>query len=261
MPRSTWLASVATAAALIVARPVFGADISELHAFAEDRAPYNFAENGEARGVSTDLLRAICVEAKIKCVVTIVPWARAYHEVLTTPNTLLFSTARTAERRDSFVWIGPFLPRKAWIYGRASDGPSVDSLGELSKFHVGVVSDDAAVSDLTRAGVSPSALDMASSSIANTRKLLAGRVDFIVSSDVTLAWELRQLGAERDSVRRLLILSEKEDYYFALNAQSDAQLVGRLRQAFQTIQSRHSLDSVLIDYLGEAALLPSGEKR
>lgn len=108
------LSALAVAASLLA--PARAADLT---AYTVDWAPYNYSEQGAIKGFSTDMLRAMCQSAKIDCDIRMVPWARAYKTVQTTPNTLVFTTARKPSREGEFLWVGPIVPRSTWVYGRA----------------------------------------------------------------------------------------------------------------------------------------------
>ena len=60
----------------------------------EHLPPYNYLEDGEARGMSTEVVQAALDAAGHTYEIRFMPWARAYQIALTKPNTL-----RTEERR------------------------------------------------------------------------------------------------------------------------------------------------------------------
>ena len=96
----------------------WGVLAASLTAYTEEWAPYNYSEGGSVKGIATDVLRAACGEARLDCRIFIVPWARALNTVSNTPNTLIYTIARTPAREDDFLWVGPLLPRAVWIYTR-----------------------------------------------------------------------------------------------------------------------------------------------
>ena len=101
------------------------AHAADLVAYTEEWAPYNFSANGSVQGISTDILRAACQSEKLDCDIQMVPWARAYKIASSTPNTLVFTTARKPSRESEFLWVGPILPRTTWVFGRANLETSV----------------------------------------------------------------------------------------------------------------------------------------
>jgi polar amino acid transport system substrate-binding protein len=222
---------------------------ADLEAFTEDWPPYNFAQRGAVVGIATDLLREMCAQARLACEISIVPWARGYSRVLGTPNTLLYTTARTPERESAFLWIGPFLPRQTWIFERRSKPLQLQKLSDLNQFRVGVVRGDAAIEDLLREGVQRLQLEMVATEVINLRKLMAAHVDAITGTEVGVAWTLRGQGLNGDTVQKSLQLSAPGGYYFAVNPGTAPEVVQKLRDAFAKLQSQRRVEALTSRYL------------
>lgn len=93
--------------------PVHAAAIT---AYTEDLPPLNFQQGGQLTGYASELLTAMTARAGIPLHQQLLPWARAYTLVQSTPDTLLFSTVRTSEREPLFRWVGPISPRRVYLY-------------------------------------------------------------------------------------------------------------------------------------------------
>jgi len=226
-----------------------GARAADLEALTEDWPPYNFAQDGAAAGIATDLLREMCAEARLACDIRIVPWARGYSHVLATPNTLLYTTARTLERERSFLWIGPYLPRQTWIFERRDKPLKLQKLADLNQYRVGVVRGDAAVEDLLREGVQRQQLEMVATELINLRKLMAAHVDAITGTEVGVAWTLHGQGLNRDTLQKSLQLSASGGYYFAVNPGTNPEIVQKLRETFARLQAQHRIEALTAKYL------------
>jgi polar amino acid transport system substrate-binding protein len=229
-------------------------DLPEVHGYSDDSPPYNFSAEGGPRGISADLLRAICQEAQLRCTLEILPWARAFYKASTEPNTVIFTTTRSPEREALFLWIGPFLQRSEWIIGKAG-GPTPRSLADLARFRIGVINEDAAIDDLRKAGVPAEAIDLAGSAVINHRKLQAGRVDFTTGTVFGTAWEMKQQGLAPRSLRRVLPLAQEGGYYFALNPKSNPEVVRRLREGFARAEQKKVREALVTKYLGEVSMV------
>lgn len=234
------------ALALLLPLPASAAGLT---AYTEEWAPYNYTDDGEIRGIATDLLRAACDDAKIDCRIAVVPWARAYSNVLNNTNTLIYTIARTPSRENEFAWVGPLLPRTTWIYGRAELAPRVHEAKDLSGRRIGVVRDDATGPDLIAAGVPASALIVDSSNEAVLRMYRRGMIDALIDTEIGMAWSLRKAAMPAGSVSRLVKLSESGAYYFALNRNSDPQLVRSLQQAVDKLKRDGTLEAIKRKYL------------
>ena len=221
-----------------------GVMAASLTAYTEEWAPYNYGEDGTVKGIATDVLRAACAEAGLDCKIVIVPWARALNTVANTPNTLVFTIARTPARDNDFLWVGPLLPRAVWIYTR----PGLDAKS-LAELRFGVVRDDATGPDLIAAGVPASAIVADTSNASVLRMYRRSMVDALVDTEIGMAWNLRNAAMPADSVVRQKKLSEVGAYYFAFNRQSDLATVRALQQALDKIKHDGTLEAIKKRYL------------
>ncbi|WP_168224770.1 substrate-binding periplasmic protein [Rhodoferax aquaticus] len=221
---------------------------AQIVAYTEDWAPYNFAEDGAVKGISTDLLRAMCVEAKLQCEFKLVPWARAYKAAGAKPNTIVYTTARKPSRESEFLWVGPILPRTTWVYGKAGLESKVRLPSDLHQLRIGIVRDEAAQQDLQGLGV-PDSTFVEDSSNANVLKLLSrGLVDAMVDTEVGMDWNLRNANLSSNSVGKLMKLSEGGSYFFAMNLNSDPGYVERLQQALDKLRRDGKVTAIVRKY-------------
>lgn len=240
------LLSLALCGAAASAAPADGSP--GLVAYTEQWPPYNFSEGGKVRGIATDMLRAACTQAQLRCDIQIVPWARGYKLVRHSPNTLLYTTARRPEREDHFLWVGPLLPRTTWVYAHKLPEGTVRDARDLAGLRIGVVREEAARQDLLAAGVPASALVEESSNDMVFRLLMGDLVNAMVDTEVGMAWNLRSVGRPVGSVSKVFKLSEDGAYYFALNLQSDPALVRKLQQAVDKLRADGRLDTIVKNY-------------
>ena len=217
---------------------------ASLTAYTEEWAPYNYSEGGTVKGIATDVLRAACEEARIDCTIVVMPWARALNTVANTPNTLIFTIARTPARENEFLWVGPLLPRAVWIYTRP--GQEGKPLAEL---RFGVVRDDATGPDLIAAGVPANAIVSDSSNASVLRMYRRAMVDALVDTEIGMAWNLHNAEMPANSVVRQKKLSEVGAYYFAFNRLSDPLAVRALQQALDKVKHDGTLDTIKKKYL------------
>lgn len=234
--------------ALAAAVGAASARAADLVAYTTEWRPYNYEENGEVRGVSTEILRAVCAEAKLSCEIHLVPWARAYATVSATPNTLLYTTARIAPREQEFLWVGPVLPRVTWVYGSAGMQERIRSFRDLAAVKIGVIRGEAPIKDLEAEGIPPAAMVVDSSNALVLKQLALGWVQAMVDTELGMAWNLREAKLPADSVVKLMKLSDKGGYYFALNLKSDPALQARLQAALERVRGGGEIRRILARY-------------
>ena len=227
-----------------------GCAAADLEAYTEDWAPYNFEENGEIKGISTDILRAACTKAKLECSIAMVPWARAYKTAQTQFQALAYTTARKPDRENEFQWVGPILPRTTWVYQAASAKAPIREIADLAKLRIGVVRGEAAKKDLLAAGVPESALVEQATNADVLRMLRTGGVDAMVDTEVGMRWSLKSAGRASSVVRQTIKLTDEGGYYFALNLATPPATVKKLQDAVDALRSSGQINAIARRYLG-----------
>ena len=163
--------------------PVGGANTPDwvsLTYLTEELPPYNYQENGTVQGISVDLLEAITERMGQKvsrAQVRVVPWKDGYRAALAGNGTVLFSTARTPERENSFKWVGPIVTHREVLFARYDRGLTIRGPADLKGYRIGVIAGDIAVQQLLDAGVDRSQLVAESNVSAIVAKLESGEID------------------------------------------------------------------------------------
>ncbi len=225
-----------------------GVFAQNLSAYTEQWPPYNFEENGDVKGIATDMLRAVCAQARVNCTVQLVPWARAYKIVRYSENTILYTTARKASREKEFLWVGPILPRSTWVYTRTGNDKALAAGRDFTHLRFGIVRDEAAQQDLLNAGVPAGALQEDNSNANVLRLLLGNAVDAMVDTEVSMAWNLKTAGLPATTVTKFAKLSEDGAYYFALNLKTNPDTVARLQTALEKLQRQGTVEAIIRRY-------------
>jgi len=229
---------------------IASASAADLYAYTEDWAPYNYEENGQVRGISTDILRAACTAAKLDCSIALVPWARAYKAASTEPKALAYTTARKPSREHEFIWVGPILPRSTWVYTREDGTAPPASTADLAKLRIGIVRGEASETDLLAAGVPASAFIAQPTNVDVLRMMLAGGLDAMVDTEVAMQWSLKKLGLTARSVHQAFKLTDEGAYYYALNPATPPQTVKKLQDAVDKLRASGQTTRITRHYLG-----------
>lgn len=103
----------------------------------EEYPPLTFSDkNGNPSGFVTDIVKEINKRIKNEEKIIITNWDLAYNAALINPNVVLFSMAKTEERKDKFNWIGPVIKNNAYFYKNSASNlalPSIDYAKKLNK--------------------------------------------------------------------------------------------------------------------------------
>jgi len=194
---------------LILLLSVSGGLAQELTIVSEENPPFNFIKDGIFTGSSTEVVREIMRRLNLSAEIQVLTWARAYQLALSQPNVVLFSTARTKEREHLFHWVGPIYKVRFGFYARKGSGPYLSCLADAKKVSaIATYKDDVREQLLKSQGFTN--LDSSKSPASNLKKLLAGRVDLWLYSNLGVPSVARQIGIDPNAVE--LVLPFK-DYY------------------------------------------------
>lgn len=73
---------------------------------AEEFYPYQYQENGEAKGIAIEVIKQVLATGDLKPNIQFYPWSRALRIAESAPNTIILSITRSPEREPKFYWLG-----------------------------------------------------------------------------------------------------------------------------------------------------------
>ncbi|WP_417454711.1 substrate-binding periplasmic protein [Kiloniella sp.] len=148
-----------------------------LYLVTEEYPPLNTVNSeGTITGLATELIRLAADENNIKLKIEMLPWKRAYHIAENRPSVCIYSTWRTAQREDDFLWIGP-LAKDAWSFYAPKDKKiQLTSLEDTYRYRVGGI-DGWAFTQYLQQKEHPYLDLIPIEDETNARKLQTGRID------------------------------------------------------------------------------------
>jgi polar amino acid transport system substrate-binding protein len=207
----------------------------------EEWAPYNYQENNQITGLTTEIVRAIMAITGDDFEMVLLPSMRASHVLKSKPRTILYSMFRTPEREHSFKWVGPIVEESIhpWQLAKA---PPVSSLEQLMRApqittrHAGLVPDllqSMGFNNLDRSATESQQL---------YRMLLAGRTQIVIGdTDAGVAYYNRQLGIADGTLRQVPIELYRSSLYIAFSPDSDDTLVAAWANALEQLRQSGEL--------------------
>lgn len=224
------------AAALLCLLLGSGAAAEQYQVVTEEWAPYNYVENSQLTGMTTEIVRAIMAQTGDDFEVVLQPSMRATQILRTRPKTIMYSLFRTPEREPLYKWVGPIVEESIHAY-QLADAPPITSLEQLLR----------APQVTTRhAGLVPQMLQSlgfnnldksATESKLLYRMLLAGRTNIIVGdTDAGVAYYSRQLKIPAGKLRRIPIELYRSSLYIAFSPDSDEQLIAKWTNALEQLR-------------------------
>lgn len=226
------LLTVAWSASCVAHSPTSRTNVA-LELFTEELPPLNFREKGQVRGLSVALVQEIQRRLGEQHPLQVVPWARGYHALQERPNVALFSTARSAEREDLFQWVGPLANLDFVFYKRADSPLVLETLDDARRLDtIATYRDDVREQFLISHGFTN--LDSSTKLISGARKLLEGRVDAWLDSNLSAPRIIADLGHPPQAIERLLV-AHSEPLYIAFSAQTSSSIVTRWQRTLDAM--------------------------
>jgi polar amino acid transport system substrate-binding protein len=197
----------------------------------EDSPPMNYMQNGQITGQATDLIRAFAERAGVPIDIELLPWLRAYQGALDHPNSCVYSTTMSEERKALFKWVGP-IGQNEWIIYARSDSPIVlHSVEDAKPFELGVYNGDVRVSYFEELGGYH--LSIAPDFIGAVRQLSAGHSD-LLAGDRSV-----QFFAKREGITNLkpLLVIKRVPVGLACNRAVPDVTIAKLQAALDAIEA------------------------
>ena len=224
--------------------------IDDFTIMTEQYPPHNFQVDGELRGISADIMTLMLSKLGSKLSrkdIEVLPWARGYHETLNHSNKCLFSTTRTEERENLFKWVGPISPTKVALIAKKSRNIQINSIDDLSKYTIGVITDDIAEQTLINMRVDGLILDDVSRTIMNIKKLNSERIDLWGYAEEVAKWELKSNGFNPNEYETVYVLQANE-LYFAFNMETPDKLINQLQRVLDEIKETGEQQKIIDKY-------------
>lgn len=244
------LAGIAIALACF---PVGAQSVDDLIFITEDYPPLNFERDGKRLGIAVDVLEEMLGYAgstKTRADIKVWPWARGYETALKEKNTVLFSTTRTEAREHLFKWIGPIMPSRIVLVAKKERDIRLKSIDDLNKssYKIGVVREDIGGQLLANMGVSKARTVQANSGVSVAKMLHADRVDLWAYGAPVIMWNLKELGYPSDAYEEVFTLTESQQYYYAVNKDTDDRVVEKLQSALEQVKAKGRFNAIIARY-------------
>lgn len=215
----------------------------------EEWAPYNYLENGQLTGLTTDVVRAIMAITGDDFTIQVLPSMRATYQLENNPKIIMYSLFRTADREPRYKWVGPIVEESIYPYQLANSTQQINSLEQLMS----------APQITTRhAGLVPSTLralgfnnldTSASSSEQLYRMLLAGRTNIIIGdSPAGVTYYSSSLGIPPETLRQIPLELFRSSLYIAFSRDSDDAVVNRWSEALDLLRINGELTRIRRSY-------------
>lgn len=217
----------------------------------EDYPPYNYIDSkGEIRGIFTDILLLIYQELDLEISVkdiTVIPWARLYHQLSFEEGVAAFSMTNTIERAKRFKLIA--LPYK----GKISILVKKERATEIAKktpedIVIAVVREDIGHHLLNHYEI-PSLQVHTTSSHGMLKMLLHDRVDAIAYAEDVAYFQFEKLGIGADLIVPLQVLENEKVNSYIFHRNTDKCVTALFEKTITQLHQQGKLNDVFSLYL------------
>ncbi|WP_170230538.1 substrate-binding periplasmic protein [Roseibium hamelinense] len=229
---------------LAVVPAVHPTNASDLKILTTIAPPTNYVEQGQLVGTSVDIVRELDRRLGRAHPIEVLPAARALKIVETTRDTAFFTAGKTAARVEhGYHFIGPLITRAHMLYARSGSDLAIANLRQIADMGLTVAG---ILGDWRTAYLEEQGIVVETNPVheMNVKKLLLGRNDLWISSDIEALPNLSLSGAKLSDVQPVFVLREASSYLI-ISKQTDRETVAAWQDAFASLQQ----DAVFSDQL------------
>ncbi len=202
--------------------------------FTEEYPPYNYTENGNITGISTEIVREILHRINHPDTIEVSPWSTAYRLIKEEDYKALYSTTRAPFRENLFKWVGPLVPNNTVLFARTSDDVSINSIDDARKVRqIGVYKDDYGELLLKQKGFTN--LRPAPDNRSNLKNLIDGKIDLWIINELTGS-QMAQEAGQANLIKKVFNV-QKEFMYIAFSKNTPDKIIDKWQQALDEIKS------------------------
>lgn len=226
------------------------AHAQDLSLYCEEDKPLQFYNaQGKLTGFTVEIVEEIQKRLGTNAPIQVVPWSRGVEMLSRTPNTMLFTMARTPERESQYQWVGPISSISYGLYAKANSDIKIETIDDARKVGlIGVYRNDIRDQTLTRLGFNN--LDRANSNISSFKKLMIGRINVYADSKMGVASLAKSAGYQLSDVKMVFHLFDSQ-LYIAVSKDTNKNIVSRWNEAleemkkdksFQRLQKKYAIE-------------------
>jgi polar amino acid transport system substrate-binding protein len=213
----------------------------------EEYPPLSFMADGEITGQATEVVKALMERTGTGKTIRMLDWEQGYRMVLEQPDTALFSTAMTPERKNRLQWVGPITALDTNLYALKGSKIRISTLDEAKRAgSIATVAGYYTGQVLAQQGFGN--LQTYADEAAAVRKLLAGEVPLFVGSNTAMPAVLAKLGASMADVESVFTVST-DLAYIAFSPATSPELVASWQRKLDDMKRDGSFRKIYAKWL------------
>lgn len=215
--------------------------------------PFQYLDKGNLKGISIDVIEAVSQATGLVIEYRVIPWKRAYKYTLSKPNTFIMAISRIPEREPFFKWVGPLYNTQIKLYRLASrDDILIEDLSDAKQFRIGTVRGYASESYLLSRDFKLNVQIFSDATTEyNVKKLLMGRIDLLVSTNLTLSYLVKIENIDVNLITDAFKLGDPIKDYFGFNLNTSDKVITTFQSAFNELVKSGGYKKIVDRYLLE----------
>jgi ABC-type amino acid transport substrate-binding protein len=208
----------------------------EIRIVSTEEAPTNYTSNGKFIGTSVDIVNKLKEELNETSDIEVYPWARSYKILKSNPNVMAFTAGKTKEREEMGLhFVGPLFTRKYVLFKKKGSSIEINNIDDIKKQNLvlGCMRDDWRSTFFKSKGI---AVDEVTDHKVNIKKLLNGRIDLWILSDLEVGPTIREAGFSMSDIEPAFVFKEGQSYMI-FSRDTKPEIVKKWQNAFQNLES------------------------
>jgi polar amino acid transport system substrate-binding protein len=220
-----------------------------LRIITEEWPPFNFSENGEIKGFSTEVVQLIMKELNLHDHIEILPGGRGMQILDKGPRVMFYSFILTPERKPLYKWIGPFGGQSLYFFKRKGSPLKIATLDDAKKVGRVCCRDKGLVyNSLKMAGFTN--LDVAANPEGIYLKTIRGRCDLAIGeTSWGIAYWLKKSDFPPDSLEKTPVKVLSSPLYIVVSKDVPDQEVLLWQQALEKVKSSSEYSKLQQTYI------------
>lgn len=213
--------------------------------------PYSYKEDGEIKGISTEVVRAVLEEAGVEAEIKVYPWARAYALAQDDPNVLIYLIERLPDRENLFHWIGQITPLTTYVYKlKSRTDIEIHGVKDLMPYKVGVIREGGAHNYLAMRRIPE--LHLATMLEQNIKMLKKKRLDVLVAYELEFLAMVKSLDFDLEQFEKTYRIDELSVHgYLAMSLGTPEETMYQFQDAMYRVITSGTYKEILHKYLAE----------
>lgn len=203
--------------------------------------PANYMKNNELVGISVESLKLMWTELKLpEQNITVLPWTRAYRNTLKTPNSALFTIAKTPSRTPLFKWVGPLFKSVHILMAKKSSDLKFTNLADVLNYKVSAIKGDVSEISLLQIGFPDFNIAKVDDLERSFIMLKSDRVQMMVTSVHSFQHLTNRLGIDANKYEQVWKVNEINNY-IAFNIETPDDVIQAYQAALNKVEDQRAL--------------------